>query len=291
VNRSASPYAYVGPAFEEARVFDAMRVGVVSCRPQTPLVDVARMMIGYGIHSVVVSEMGRPDEPWGLVADLDLVTAVAEGLTDGLARDVASTELITIRDDEPLEHAAQMMSEHGLTHLIAVQPTTGRPVGVISALALVGALAPPIVLAHGAVHHPRALPPMAQARVADVMRVGVLSCAPETSLRDLAQTMASHRVHCVVITDVGGEQERAWGIASDLDVAASAGPDADRRSAREVARTSPVTVEPDTPVVHAAHMMADNETTHLVVVEGGNGAPTAVVSTLDIAAVLAASTP
>jgi hypothetical protein len=35
--------------------------------------------------------------------------------------------------------------------------------------------------------------------------------------------------------------------------------------------------------------MADNETTHLVVVEGGDGAPTGVASTLDIAAVLAAS--
>lgn len=289
MNRSASPYTYFGPAFEEARVFDAMRVGVVSCRPQTPLVDVARMMIGYGIHSVVVSQMGRPDEPWGVVADLDLVTAVAEGLADGMARDVASTELITIRDDEPLEHAAQLMSEHGLTHLIAVQPTTGRPAGVVSALSLVGALAAPVVLAHGAVQQPRAVPPLDQARVADVMRVGVLSCAPETSLRDLAQTMSSHRVHCVVVTDLGGGQERAWGIASDLDVAASAGPDADRRPAREVARTALVTVGPDASVVEAAHLMAENDTTHLVVVEAGDGTPTGVVSTLDIAAVLAAS--
>ena len=49
--------SYIGPAFEDAKVHDAMRVGVVTCRPETKLADVARMMVGYDIHSVVVSDV------------------------------------------------------------------------------------------------------------------------------------------------------------------------------------------------------------------------------------------
>ena len=34
-----------------------------------------------------------------------------------------------------------MMAEHGVTHLIAVQPETGRPVGMISSRGLAAAMA------------------------------------------------------------------------------------------------------------------------------------------------------
>ena len=69
--------SYVGPPFADAKVHDAMRVGVITCRPETKLVDVARMMVGYDVHSVVVSEVGERD-PWGIVTSLDLARAPGE---------------------------------------------------------------------------------------------------------------------------------------------------------------------------------------------------------------------
>ena len=57
------------------------------------------------------------------------------------AGEVASTELVTIRSDESLERAAKLMAEHGVTHLIAVQPDTDRPAGMISAHGITAALA------------------------------------------------------------------------------------------------------------------------------------------------------
>ena len=63
---------YVGPAFADAKVHDAMRVGVVTCRPDTKLDDVAKMMVGYDVHSVVVSEAEGDLESWGIVTTLDL---------------------------------------------------------------------------------------------------------------------------------------------------------------------------------------------------------------------------
>jgi len=137
---SAVERSYIGPAFEQAKVHDAMRVGVVTCRPETKLADVAKMMVGYGIHSVVVSEAGGDAGPWGIVTSIDLARA-ADRLESTTAGDVASTELVTVGSDESLKKAAKLMADHGVTHLVAVQPETGRPAGMISARAIAAALA------------------------------------------------------------------------------------------------------------------------------------------------------
>jgi len=117
-----------------------MRVGVVTCRPETRLADVARMMVGYDIHSVVVSEVEAGSTPWGIVSSLDLAR-VADRLDTATAAEVATTDLVTIESDQPLARAAELMAEHGVTHLIAVQPDDGRPAGMISARTIAAALA------------------------------------------------------------------------------------------------------------------------------------------------------
>lgn len=131
---------YFGPAFKEARVHDVMRVGVITCRPETILSDVARMMVGYDVHSIVVAEVGKAS-PWGIVTSLDLARLPDE-LDSLAAGDIASRSLVTIKSDAPLEEAANLMAEHGISHLIAVQPEQeDRPAGMISASDLTLALA------------------------------------------------------------------------------------------------------------------------------------------------------
>ncbi|MCD6015354.1 MAG: putative signal transduction protein with domain [Solirubrobacterales bacterium] len=132
--------SYVGPAFADAKVRDAMRVGVVTCRPETALADVARMMVGYDIHSVVVSDVQGEAGMWGIVTSLDLARRPDE-LGSLTAGEVASTDLVTVDSSESLARAAELMAEHRVTHLIAVQPGSGRPAGMISARGLAAALA------------------------------------------------------------------------------------------------------------------------------------------------------
>ncbi len=132
--------SYIGPAFDDAKVRDAMRVGVITCRPETKLVDVARMMVGYDVHSVVVSEVGGEGELWGIVTSLDLARAPDE-LESVTAGDAASTDLVTVPSNESLARAAEVMAEHGVTHLVAVQPDTNQPAGMISARGIAAALA------------------------------------------------------------------------------------------------------------------------------------------------------
>jgi CBS domain-containing protein len=117
-----------------------MRVGMITCRPETKLTDVARIMVGYEAHSVVVSDMQGTGRLWGIVTSLDLARA-ADELDSLTAEDVASTQFVTVPSNESLERAAELMAEHGVTHLIAVQPDTNQPAGMISARGIAAALA------------------------------------------------------------------------------------------------------------------------------------------------------
>ena len=58
---------------------------------------------------------------WGVVSDLDLVQATVGGeLEDLTAGGTAVTPALTIAADDTLQHAAQLMSEHEVTHLVVV---------------------------------------------------------------------------------------------------------------------------------------------------------------------------
>ena len=134
-------------------------------------------------------------------------------------------------------------------------------------------------------------PQFDRATVADAMRHGVIGCPPDTPLRAVARMMATHHVHCVVITghelDSGGHVvERPWGLVTDLDVARAA--DAvDDLTAGEIAKADAPTVRPETPLPEAARTMAEQGLAHLVAVDALSGQPVGVISTLDVAGNLA----
>ncbi|HYN91080.1 MAG TPA: CBS domain-containing protein [Thermoleophilaceae bacterium] len=132
-------HSFAAPPFERATVVDAMRLGVVSCPPDTPLRDVARIMATYRIHCVVVAEVAD-GAPLGVIADIDVAAAAAAG-GDAVAGTLARTEPISVSPDDSLEHAAKLMAGHEVAHLVVVQPHSGHPVGILSALDLAGALA------------------------------------------------------------------------------------------------------------------------------------------------------
>jgi CBS domain-containing protein len=136
--------SYLMPRYQDARVYDAMRVGIFTCPPETSLKDVARMMASYHIHAVVVTDMdgeGESETPWGLISDADLAAAAGADSAERTARDTARTEIVTVTADDTIARAAQLMTEHGVTHLVVAQPATGKPLGVISTLDIAGVLA------------------------------------------------------------------------------------------------------------------------------------------------------
>lgn len=130
----------------EITVDKAMHPGVLTCPPETPLRDVARMMARYRIHAVVVfSEDDESEEVpgvWGVISDSDLVAAAAGDDVDGrTAGGTARSPLVTIGRDDTLRRAAELMKQHGATHLVVVSPSSERPLGIVSSLDVARAIA------------------------------------------------------------------------------------------------------------------------------------------------------
>jgi CBS domain-containing protein len=120
------------------------------------------------------------------------------------------------------------------------------------------------------------------------MHDGVLTCARSSSLGYVAGVMAGRRVHCIVVTDEA-DAENLWGVVSDMDlVAAASVRDLDEQSAGATAATAVLTVLPGETLQRAAQLMTEHAAAHLVVVDPETGRPVGVLSTLDVAAALAA---
>jgi CBS domain-containing protein len=124
------------PRLAHVHVGDAMHHGVLTCAPDTPLGDVARIMADHHVHCVVVHERERPEaSAWRVVSDRDLMAAAAaDRMDEPTAGMVAGTSIPRIGSGEPLTRAAQVMAEHDVSHLIVVGEANGRPEGVLSTL-------------------------------------------------------------------------------------------------------------------------------------------------------------
>jgi CBS domain-containing protein len=132
-------------AFEAATVGDAMSRGVISCRPETPLRVVARMMATHGVHAIFVFEHTDEDDEapqlWAVVSDLDLVAATRLDLDTLTAGASAVTPLVSVPADSSIGEAGSLMAQYGIAHLAVIDPDFGRPIGVISTLDIARAIA------------------------------------------------------------------------------------------------------------------------------------------------------
>jgi CBS domain-containing protein len=129
--------------------------------------------------------------------------------------------------------------------------------------------------------------PFVRATVADAMQGGLIACAPDASVTTIAQAMADESIHCVLVVGIerrepGGER-LSWGIVSDLDLMGALQPGCETATAGDLAATDVLTVEPTDSLEHAAQLMAEHQTAHLIVASPTTDRPVGIVSSLDIA--------
>jgi CBS domain-containing protein len=116
--------------------------------------------------------------------------------------------------------------------------------------------------------------------VGEAMTPGIITCGPSTPLRTVATMMATQRVHSIVVFD-GGDSVAPWGVVSDLDLIDAIDTDG---TAGSVAASPVVTVTVDDTLAHAAQLMREHATSHLIVVtDEAAPLPIGVLSTLDVA--------
>jgi CBS domain-containing protein len=134
--------------------------------------------------------------------------------------------------------------------------------------------------------------PLARLRVIEAMHPGVVTCPLTAPLRLVARTMATHRIHCVVVYESEGGlsgEDILWGVISDLDlVTAASVEDIDRQTAGGIAASPVVMVPPEETLERAVQLMQEYGTAHLIVVDPETVQPVGVLSTLDIARLVAA---
>jgi CBS domain-containing protein len=134
------------------------------------------------------------------------------------------------------------------------------------------------------------MPSLKHATVADAMHPGILSCDADATLTEVAQMMATHHVHCVVVMGIApdaGAARLAWGVISDLSLVRGGIRKGADELAGALAEQPIITAEPDTPLREAGELMLARGVSHVVVVEPRLRRPVGILSTLDIAAALA----
>jgi CBS domain-containing protein len=94
--------------------------------------------------------------------------------------------------------------------------------------------------------------------------------------------MAGHRIHAVAVTPA--DEASGWTLVSDLAlVAAFAENVGTEATAADIASTPNLFVTPGESLAHAAELMRDCESHHLIVLDRRGAKPVGIVSTLDIA--------
>lgn len=114
------------------RVSDCMHHGILSCDASAPLDEVAAIMAKHRVHAVAVTN-GDGRRVVAVVSDIDVVVAAANGDAPS-ALEVAATEPLAVSAGESVQHAAQLMSEHGVSHLVVLDRQNGHPAGILSTL-------------------------------------------------------------------------------------------------------------------------------------------------------------
>ena len=131
--------------------------------------------------------------------------AANRSLAELRARDIMQADVRTVHLEAPLMHAARVMGEHGIRHLV-VTDTFGRPIGVFSERDMLRHIASCAARGHIV---PGRIP------VREVMSPTPVTVAPDEPLPHVAAVLAANKIGCVPVTD---KQGVLVGIVSVVDV-------------------------------------------------------------------------
>ena len=117
-------------------VGQVMRGRVLTCRGETSLRDLARMMVTHSIHAVVVVDGDARDHEYavGIVTDQAVALAGLEGRS-AVASELADREAPTVLTSWSLDEAAREMLRTGSSHVVVIDGR-GAPIGMLSTLDL-----------------------------------------------------------------------------------------------------------------------------------------------------------
>jgi CBS domain-containing protein len=258
------------------RVRDLMHPGLITCRPDTTLGQVALMLTHHHIHSLIVAD--RDGRPVGILTDFDLLAAEwlstdtesLEAMRRMTAGEMMTAPVGTIDIDASAHAAAESMLKEGIHRLLVTE--NGQPMGVISISDIVAGMA----MTH----------PVRRGLVEDVMSRAMLVCRDETPLPSVARGMTDAHYRSVLVVDSAGKPR---GVISGLDLLAYCTEEGCGEATAAQVMHPALTIHSGASLRDAADKMIENHYHRLVVVDPdqSEGIPLGIISTFDIVAEMA----
>jgi CBS domain-containing protein len=253
------------------RVRDLMHPGLITCRADASLGQVAAMLTQHRIHALIVAD--RDNRPLGIISDFDLLAAEwlstdeksLEAMRRMTAGELMTTPIDTIEADALSSHAAERMREEGISRLLVTD--AGKPAGVISISDLVASMPQPVA--------------GARATVADIMSRAILVCRDTTPLPDVARGMTDAHYRSVLVVDSLG---RPQGVISGLDLLTYCGEAGCADATAAQVSHEALTISPRATLREAADRMIEHHHHRLVVVDPDqpDSMPLGIISSYDI---------
>jgi CBS domain-containing protein len=251
---------------------DIMHPGLITCRPEMHIREIAEVLVSSHIHALVVTD---PDgEPLGIVADSDLLAgewlaedeeslAAMRAMTAG---ELMTAPVVTIAAEDSVDDVAAVLQREHLSRLVVTD--NAHPVGIVAISDLVAQVA---------------RQPAERRIVADVMSYGFLVCREGAPIAAAARAMHERRSRSIAVIDIDG---RAVGVLSGRDLLPSLLAPVEDATVDSLMH-APLTIAPDTSLREAADRMISNEVHRLLVVAPGETTPSGQISAADIVAEMA----
>jgi CBS domain-containing protein len=258
------------------QVRELMHPGLITCRPDTSLGEVASLLTIQHVHALLVAD--RDGRILGLISDFDLLAAEwlsadqasLEAMRRMTAGELMTTPVASIDAGAPASNAAKRMTDEGISRLLVTEGQ--KPVGVLSVSDLIA--------------HMASMRRPARDTVADVMSRTMLVCRDATPVADIARGMTDSGYRSAIVVDAIG---KPLGVISGLDLLAYCKAEGcGGATAAEVMHPA-LTIAPGATLREAADKLIEHHHHRLVVVdpEMADSMPLGVISTFDIVAAMA----
>jgi CBS domain-containing protein len=257
-------------------VRDLMHRGLLTCRPDATLGQVAVLLNQNHVHALIVTD--RDGRALGVISDYDLLagewlSSDAESLTvmrKLTAADMMSQPVDSVESDTPLNEAVKALIEKQVSRLLVTE--NGKPVGVISLSDFVASIA-------------REEEPKRET-VGDVMSDAILVCRDQTPIYSAARSMTSTGWRSVLVVNAQG---KPLGVVSGRSLLPFVKNGIEEDLVVSDVMHKPLTIDIHASLREAADKMIQNHHHRLIVVDDSNpeAFPLGIISSFDIVAAMA----
>ena len=118
---------------KEKRVRDVMTRGVITVPFDTPVSEIAKLLVRERISGIVVTAPNG--EAVGVISEIDIIKVFDKDWDKLTAEDVMSTVVRTIDPETTLRKAAAIMRDLNIHRLVilSLKPAPGVPIGILTA--------------------------------------------------------------------------------------------------------------------------------------------------------------